>query len=76
MRQPERALDVDDVTDLVSLSRAMIYSLVKTNSFPLPRLIGPRKRRWLLSDIEAWLRHRPPVEPYRRQALKPMVDFE
>ena len=51
----DRLLTCKDVVAQTKLSRSTIYRLVGDGSFPKPVRIGPRAKRWLESDIRAWL---------------------
>ena len=55
----ERLLKCREVVEIVSLSRASIYRLMKAGDFPRPIRLGPGSVRWKLSDIVAWVQSRP-----------------
>ena len=48
-----------DLKDLgIPYSRMSLYRLVAAGKFPKPLQIGPNRRAWLASDIDAWLAER------------------
>ncbi len=49
--EEERLLRVNDVTDLIGVSRSTLYRMFKANQFPQPIRIGPRACRWRLSQV-------------------------
>ena len=55
----ERLLSCKEVAAETGLSRSSIYRLLESDeSFPKPISIGRRSRRWLGSDIAAWILER------------------
>ena len=61
----DRILRIDDVLALTGLSRSTLYRLVASEDFPKPvQLCGPggRAKGWRLSEVEEWIRNRPPAE--------------
>ena len=51
----EEIWDARDVCKFMKISRSCFDSLRKTSGFPLGKLIGKRRRRWMRSDIVNWL---------------------
>jgi prophage regulatory protein len=50
----DRLLRMQEVTKLVSISRATIYRYLNEGSFPAPIRIGARRVAWRASDINTW----------------------
>jgi len=50
-----RIIKLPDVADLVSLSTASIYRLMKKGEFPKQIKLAERSSGWLLSEVEGWL---------------------
>jgi prophage regulatory protein len=50
----DRLLRMQEVTKLVSISRATIYRYLNAGSFPAPIRIGARRVAWRASDINGW----------------------
>tara|TARA_R110000851_G_scaffold165169_2_gene309940 strand:+ start:149902 stop:150096 length:195 start_codon:yes stop_codon:yes gene_type:complete len=49
-------LNVHEVAKITNYkSRASIYNLMKSASFPVPVRVGARTVRWLRADVDAWL---------------------
>ena len=66
-------LRLPEVSELVKLSRATIYRMIKSNEFPRPIQIGLRSVGWLPKEINIWLEsrpHTPPLDRPRRQKGK------
>ncbi len=55
MQPKDRLLRIDEVVELVALSRVTIFRMRREGRFPEPLQIGPRAIRWKLSDIEGWM---------------------
>ena len=62
MRMNDRLLRRREVEELTGLSRASIYRLMRSGSFPLPVRVSATAVRWKASDITAWIESRPVVE--------------
>jgi prophage regulatory protein len=58
-RRSGRLLRIGEVTRTTSLSRATIYRLVGSRSFPAPIALSAGRVAWPSEDIEAWLDSRP-----------------
>jgi prophage regulatory protein len=52
---PNALLNVETVTAVVGVSRATIYRLMNSGSFPQPVKFGERCTRWRALDVSAWL---------------------
>jgi len=47
-----------ELMSLLGVSRWMIGEMIGRGEFPQPLKLGKRSRRWLVSDVESWLRQR------------------
>lgn len=52
---------LDQVLELIPLSRAAIYRRVRDGSFPRPLALGPRVRAWRFSEVRQWIAERPSI---------------
>jgi prophage regulatory protein len=54
---PDRIYKIHEVSELVSLSKATIYRLIRLGEFPEPRQLTPARTRvgWRGRDIIRWL---------------------
>jgi len=50
-----RIIKLPDVADLVSLSTASIYRLMKKGEFPKQIKLAERSSGWLIAEVEEWL---------------------
>ncbi|MDE1988846.1 MAG: AlpA family phage regulatory protein [Betaproteobacteria bacterium] len=50
----ERLLPIEEVTEMVKISRSKIYQMKQDGKFPAPLKVG-RASRWRLSNILAWV---------------------
>lgn len=69
---PDRKLlEIDDVIEITSLKRTMLYEMVRDGSFPPPVAIGKagRLKRWRRADVDWWVE-----QANRQQPLKPDKD--
>ena len=48
-------LTIDEVLSAVKCSRSTLYVLMRREAFPAPFKVGPRRNRWVASEVEAWL---------------------
>ena len=46
---------IDELASYLGVSRRYAYKLTKTEGFPRARQLGPRTKRHILSEIDAWL---------------------
>ena len=58
-----RLLRREEVENLTSLSRSIIYRMMNTCQFPQPVRVGSRAVRWRLSEIIEWMDSRPSLSP-------------
>jgi len=56
LRSPQRFLSLRDVLDRLTISRSLLYELMKekVNPFPAPRHIG-RRSVWVEKEVEAYV---------------------
>jgi prophage regulatory protein len=52
-------LDLQAVSDALSLSEASVKRLVREDKFPKPRMLSGRRVAWLTNEVEAWAQGRP-----------------
>ena len=57
---PDRILPIAEVVQMTGLSEATIWRELKAGRFPQPRMISPRRRGWLLSELLTWIASRRP----------------
>lgn len=62
MSEGERMLTEDEVIEMTGLSASTIRRREREGSFPLRRKLSARRRGWLFSEVESWLRSLPPAE--------------
>ena len=55
----DRLLRREEVSARCSMSRSMVYRLMREGDFPEPIKIGERAVRWLESEVERWIASRP-----------------
>ena len=48
-----------EVMARTSLSRAHLYSLITSGTFPRPKRVGKRAVAWVSEDIDEWIETRP-----------------
>lgn len=55
--QPVRlAVNAKEVGKLLGIGTSQVFKLVAKNQFPAPVRLGKRNPRWLISDLEAFMR--------------------
>ena len=54
----QKLLKLWEVAELLNVSKAQVYNLVKQGSLPKQIKIGKRGSAWLVSEIDAWLQSR------------------
>ena len=59
----KRALKLEEILGLVSLSRSTIYRMMSRGEFPRPVRVGRRAARWHSDEVEGWLASRPYTVP-------------
>lgn len=57
-----RIMRLDEVLWMTSLSRSMLYELIKNSAFPPAVRVDARRVGWRQGDIMEWLASRPPAE--------------
>lgn len=55
----DRLLRRREVEGVTGMSRASIYRLMRSGSFPLPLRVGATAVRWKESDVAEWIESRP-----------------
>jgi prophage regulatory protein len=53
-----RLANVRAVSEMTSLSRAMIYEMARRGAFPAPVQLTDRRVAWRQADVAAWLESR------------------
>lgn len=61
-------LRIKQVTAITGLSRATIYSMMASGTFPMKTALGVRAVGWLSSEIQTWIVGRKLVEKRGREA--------
>ena len=61
IEEKDQLLRIGKVLEITSLSKSVLYEMVREGEFPRPVRIGKRSARWRQGDIEAWLQSRPPA---------------
>ena len=51
----KKLLKIHDVTEIVSLSAATIYRMIKRKQFPASVKISDGAVRWRLTEIDEWI---------------------
>jgi len=47
-----------DVMDYTTLSKAVLYRLMKREEFPLPVHLAPNRRAWRTDEVRDWVENR------------------
>lgn len=47
---------MEEVAEIVGVSRATIYRLIDSSSFPRPVRISARRIFWVRGEVEEWMR--------------------
>jgi len=56
-----RILRIRDLIEEIGVSKATLYRMVSTGSFPPPIRIAKRAVGWRREDVDRWLQSREPV---------------
>jgi prophage regulatory protein len=56
MKKADPAIDVQMIGQLTGLSKTTVYQYIKDGKFPAGFLFSRRARRWMLSDVEGWIK--------------------
>jgi prophage regulatory protein len=67
---PESLLSITEVSRRVCLSKTTIYDRIRAKTFPRARDLGPGCVRWLESEIDAWIKQRPPTQDHATRAKR------
>ena len=51
-------LNLEEVSQRVSLSRSAIYELIDACDFPKPVALTRQRKGWLVNEIDAWIARR------------------
>ena len=54
-RIAERLINIRQVSEIVGLSRSVIYRLIREGKFPPPLKITKYASRWKISEINQWI---------------------
>jgi predicted DNA-binding transcriptional regulator AlpA len=57
--ETRRMLTVDQVLDLVPVSRSTLWRMQRDGTFPLSRMISEKNRAWYEDEVVAWQRSLP-----------------
>lgn len=61
----DRLIRLPELTEITGLSRAELYRRSAQGKFPRARVLGPRSRGWLASEVQAWIESLEPAGPVR-----------
>ena len=61
MAQENRLLRIDEVLDIVGVSKSVLYEMIGRDDFPRPVRISLRAVGWRQRDIDKWLESLPPA---------------
>jgi excisionase family DNA binding protein len=53
-----RTLKLVEVSRYLAIPKRTLYNMLKDGRFPVAPVAGTKPRRWLVSDIDAWLAQR------------------
>ena len=59
----KRALNLEEVLGLISLSSATVYRMMSLGAFPRPVRLSVRATGWRSDEVEEWLASRPYTVP-------------
>ena len=54
-----KLLTVDEVMELLKVSRTTVYRFIRDRDFPCPIKVGPGCNRWPEAEIDDWVRKQP-----------------
>jgi prophage regulatory protein len=52
-------IDLQELTEILSLAEATVQRMVRNSEFPPPRLLSGRRVGWLVREVEEWAEARP-----------------
>ena len=55
MDEPDRLRRIEEVLEMLGVSKSTLHRMIAEDRFPKPIYIGPRSPRWWLSGILKWL---------------------
>ena len=59
-KRPERVfLTIKQVSQITGLCSSSVYAMMNRGEFPLPRVLGERRRRWDSNEFYDWMDSRP-----------------
>ena len=61
MAQEKRLLRIDEVLEMVGISKSVLYEMIGREQFPRPVRISLRAVGWRQRDIDDWLESLPPA---------------
>ena len=70
----DKFLTIQEVMAMTGLSRGVIYALMGEGRFPLSREAGDRRKRWLRSEVRAWMRSAPPATHLLKDGHTPWAE--
>lgn len=53
-------LNVSDLADLLRCSRRQAYRVIALDGFPRAVVVYGSSKRWILEEVDAWIRQRAP----------------
>lgn len=54
--QPVEFINIKDVVKMTSLSKPVVYRMIRRNEFPRQVALSPRRVAWVRSEVEGWQR--------------------
>jgi prophage regulatory protein len=63
-----RMLSIDQVLDIVPVSRTTIFRMERDRQFPASHEISPKRRAWYEDEVAAWQKGRPEYSRITRRA--------
>ena len=58
----QRVIRIQELMQIISVSRTSIWRWVKSGDLPAPIAIGPNCVGWLSTEIHTWLESRPRIK--------------
>jgi prophage regulatory protein len=69
----ERFLTLAEVERVTSLKKSKLYELIRAGAFPHQREVTARRRAWLASDVEMWIKRRAGADTASRHPIDELV---
>lgn len=60
--EPVEFITIKDVVRMTSLSKPVVYRMIRRDEFPRQVPLSPRRVGWVRSEVEAWAKSRRPEE--------------